>query len=149
MRCRQVPMFAVTTGLFLAGCGTVHPTVSELRSIPGATAAYPGSVAVVGRGATHGNHTLFASNPSMLFTTYCTDADKPALIRWFADELNHADWQSDTNPAGTTSNDVTETQRWTRGHRRFTLQIFSPTYVARLSSQHGQPCPTGYRTTVQ
>lgn len=145
----RASVLAVATGLVLAGCGTVHPTVSELRSIPGATAAYPGSVAVAGRGATPGSRTLFASNPSLLFATYCTHADQRALTRWFAEELSHTDWQADPNPARTTSTDVTDTHGWRRGQRRFTLQILSPTYLARLGSRLGQSCPTGYRTTVQ
>lgn len=133
----------------LAGCGTQHPTTSELEAVPGATASYPGSVAVAGRGAREGEHTLVNSSGAMLFSTYCTDAGQPEVSRWFAAELERHGWTAESHPAGTTSGDVSATEEWRRGARRFTLQLLSAAYVARLAATEGRQCPSGYRTVVQ
>lgn len=133
----------------LAGCGTQHPTVSELEAVPGATASYPGSIAVGGHGAREGEHTLVNSSGAVLFSTYCTDADQPELTRWFAAELGRAGWADESNPAGTTNGDVSATEEWRRGGRRFTLQLLSAAYVARLAAAQGRQCTSGYRTVVQ
>jgi hypothetical protein len=133
----------------LAGCGTQHPTTSELQAVPGATSSYPGSVAVGGHGARPGEHTLVNSSGAVLFTTYCTAASQTEVTRWFASELGRDGWTVEPNPVGTTNSDVAATQEWRRGERRFTLQLLSAAYVGRLSAAQGRPCPSGYRTVVQ
>lgn len=139
---------ALVSVLFIAGCGTVHPTVAELRDVPGATALYPGSVVLFGLGASEGRHTLFDSSPAMLFATYCTTSQRPEVIRWFGDELQREGWLAERNPAGIASSDVEEVYRWIRGDRRFTLQMLSSAYAAEASAGHTAPCTTAYRTTL-
>jgi len=133
----------------LAGCGTQHPTTSQLKSLPGATASYPGSVAVGGHGARKGEHSLVNSSGAVLFSTYCTAAGQPEVTRWFASELGRDGWRAEHNPVGTTNSDVAAIAEWRRGGRRFTLQLLSPTYVGRLSAAQGKSCSSGYRTVVQ
>jgi hypothetical protein len=133
----------------LAGCGTQHPTVSELKAVPGAMSEYPGSVAIAGHGAREGEHTLVNSSGATLFTTYCTDASQPEVSDWFASELGRKGWTAEPNPTRTTSTDVVATEGWRRGERSFTLELLSPGYVARVGASQGQPCSVGYRTFVQ
>jgi len=133
----------------LAGCGTQHPTTSELEAVPGATSSYPGSVAVGGHGVREGEHTLVNSSGGVLFSTYCTVARQPAVAHWFASELGRDGWTAEPNPVGTTNSDVVATEEWRRGGRRFTLQLLSPAYVGRLSAARGRSCSSGYRTVVQ
>jgi hypothetical protein len=133
----------------LAGCGTQHPTTSELDAVPGATSSYPGSVAVGGHGAREGEHTLVNDSGAMLFTLYCTAAAQPQVTAWFAAELARDGWKAVPNPVGTTSTDVAATEEWRRGARRFTLELLSPAYVGRLSAAKRQSCSSGYRTVVQ
>jgi len=133
----------------LAGCGTEHPTTSELQAVPGATSSYPGSAAVRGHGAHEGEHTLVDSSGAVLFSTYCTDASRSELTRWFASELDRDGWADEANPVGTTNSDVVATQEWHRGQRHFTLQLLSPAYVGRLGAARGESCSTGYRSVVQ
>ena len=133
----------------LAGCGTQHPTTSELEAIPGATSSYPGSVAVGGHGAREGEHTLVNSSGAMLFSTYCTDASQLEVTRWFAAELGRKGWAAESNPPGTTGGDVSATEEWRRGARHFTLQLLSAAYLARLGAAQGRECSAGYRTVVQ
>lgn len=110
---------------------------------------YPASVAVYGHGTSEGIHTLWSSSPSLLFATYCTLGQETAVITWFGDELTRDGWHSDAHPAGTTDADVAAVHGWTRGDRRFTLQVLSPAYVARLAQSRATQCTTGYRTSVQ
>lgn len=133
----------------LAGCGTEHPTTSELKAVPGAIASYPGSVAVGGQGAREGEHTLVDSSGAVLFGTYCVDADQSEVVRWYTSELDHDGWKADRNTAGTTTTDVVATQEWRRDGRRFTLELLSPAYVGRLGATQGRSCRSGYRTVVQ
>jgi hypothetical protein len=133
----------------LAGCGTQHPTSSELEAVPGATSSYPGSVAVGGHGAHEGEHTLVNSSGAVLFSTYCTVASQPEVTHWFASELRRDGWRAEPNPVGTTNSDVVATKEWRRGGRRFNLQLLSAAYVGRLSAAQGQSCSSGYRTVVQ
>ena len=133
----------------LAGCGTQHPTTSELGAVPGATSSYPGSVPVGGHGAREGEHTLVSSSGAVLFSTYCTVASQPEVTHWFASELGRDGWTAVQNPAGTTNGDVAAAEEWRRGGRRFTLQLLSPAYVGRLSAAQGQSCSYGYRIVVQ
>lgn len=133
----------------LAGCGTQHPTTSELKAVPGATSSYPGSVVVAGRGAREGEHTLVSSSGAMLFTLYCTDASQPEVTHWLASQLGRTGWTAESNPVGTTNTDVLATEEWRRDRHRFTLQLLSPAYVERLSAAQGRSCSSGYRTVVQ
>lgn len=133
----------------LAGCGTQHPTTSELEAVPGATSSYPGSVAVGGHGAREGEHTLANSSSAVLFSTYCTVARQPEVTHWFASDLGRDGWTAEPNPVGTTNSDVVATEEWRRDGRRFTVQLLSPAYIGRLSAAQGQSCSSGYRTVVQ
>jgi len=139
---------ALASVLLVAGCGTVRPTVGELRAVPGATATYPGSVVLFGLGASEGSHRLFDASPAMLFATYCTTSERTAVVGWFGDALQREGWLADPNPAGTTDSDVEAVNSWTRGDRRLTLQALSSAYAARASAGHAAPCTTAYRTTV-
>lgn len=133
----------------LAGCGTEHPTTSELKAVPGATASYPGSVAVGGHGEREGEHSLVNSSGAVLFSTHCADASQSEVIGWFTSRLEHDGWKADRDPAGTTNTDVVATQEWRRDGRRFTLELLSPAYVGRLDATQGRSCQSGYRTVVQ
>ena len=133
----------------VAACGTQHPTTSELKSVPGATSSYPGSVAIGGHGEREGEHTLVNSSGGMLFTTYCTSASQPEVSQWFATELRGKGWASDPNPVGTTNSSVVATEAWHRGERLFTLELLAPAYAQRVSASEGHPCPFGYRIVVQ
>ena len=135
--------------LGLAACQAVHPTVSELRTVPGASATYPTSVAVHGVAATEGRHTLFDSSPSMLLATYCTTDGEMDVVSWFAASLESDGWQSVPNPPGSSTSDVARTVEWRRGDRRFTVQVLTPVYVGRLDPALARRCTTAYRTVAQ
>ncbi|HEX2895047.1 MAG TPA: hypothetical protein VHO29_13695 [Marmoricola sp.] len=141
-------LLAASIGV-LVGCGTQHPTISELEAVPAATSSYPGSVAIGGHGAREGEHTLVSSSGGMLFTTYCTTASPSQVSQWFASELGRNGWTAESNPVGTTNTSVVATEAWDRGERVFTLELLSPAYVERLGASQGQPCSSGYRTVVQ
>lgn len=140
--------FAIASVLLTAGCGAVHPTVAELRAVPGATAMYPGSGVLFGLGASEGRHTPFDASPAMLFATYCATSQQPEVTRWFGAALRREGWLADPNPVGTTDSDVEGVNSWIRGDRRFTLQLLSSAYATRASAGHPAPCTTAYRTTV-
>jgi hypothetical protein len=133
----------------LGGCGTQHPTIAELKAVPGATSSYPGSVAIYGHGERKGEHTLVNASGAMLFTTYCTDASAAEVTDWFSSKLGRAGWTADPNPVGMADTDVLATEAWYRGERLFDVELLSPAYVGRVSATLGLPCRTGYKTIVQ
>ena len=145
---RTVLAFVPLVGL-LAGCGTQHPTASELKAVPGAMSSYPGSVAVGGHGAREGEHTLWSSSPAVILGTFCAAASQLEVTHWFASELGRDGWKAEPNPVGTTDADVVATEEWRRGRRTFSVQWMSPAYVGRLSAAHGLTCSSSYSVFVQ
>jgi len=133
----------------LAGCGTEHPTASELEAVPGAMSSYPRSVAVGGHAAREGEHTLWSSSPATIRGTFCTAASQQEVARWFASNLKRDGWNAEPNPVGTSDTDVVATHEWHRGRRVFTLRLMSQAYVGRLSVAHGLTCASSYRIFVQ
>jgi hypothetical protein len=146
---RMTVLAFVPLGGLLAGCGTQHPTASELKAVPGAMASYPGSVAVGGHGPREGEHTLWSSSSAVIVGTFCAAASQREVTHWFASELGRDGWVAEPNPVVTTATDVVATEEWRHGRRTFTMQWMSPAYVGRLSTAHGLACSSSYRVFVQ
>lgn len=141
-------LVAVAAAVTLAGCGTVHPTVAELRALPGATASYPGSVAIDGPGGHEGSNTLWAHNPSQFGALYCTTETESEVVQWFADQLAADGWEQKADPARTGTDQSAE-EAWDRGDRNFRLLIMSEAYTGHLKLPPGQSCPVAYTTITQ
>ena len=133
----------VLSMLVLMGCGTVHPTLAELRAVPGATVRYPGSTQIRSFDQESSGN-LFAKNQAVLKSDWCTSAPDDAYRDWFAHELRALGWSERHTGVSTADPDVTLFQEWTRGGRTFDLYRLSSSYVARA----GLTCAHAYRITV-
>lgn len=140
---------AVAAGvLILAACG-VHPSVGELREVPGASASYPGSTAVEGPGGIEGRHTLFATNPSVLLATYCTGHSATEVTRWFDQQLTSRHWVRDGLPTAIAGSDPADLFVWNRGSRIFRLEVKPPSYAGASARKTARPCLNAYEVRIQ
>lgn len=146
MRARAVA--AAGGALILASCG-VHPSVTELRKVPGVSASYPGSTAVEGPRGIEGQHTLFARNPSALLATYCTRRSSPDVARWFDQQLTSLHWVREVHPTVIAGADPAEMFVWNRGSRLFRLEVKPQSYAAAQATKTGRPCVTAYEVRIQ
>src|SRR6476469_5201423 len=83
---------ALPVAALLAGCGgTVHPTLSELESLPGASAHYPGSVELA-RFDGDSVNTTYNKQSAILRSNWCAPVNMLAVHSWFARTLADAGW---------------------------------------------------------
>jgi hypothetical protein len=139
---------------WVGGCaGTRHPTVAELRAIPGATARYPGSEVYVDD-EQEGQFGIDSGNPAHLRLYGCgTGAGNAGQVTsWYAHTLEAAGWVR--YPGGAYSLDPrfnADGISWRRGEQDFSLRLAVRGGLDGLAvSLHHQPgCAVGYETLVQ
>lgn len=143
---------AALTGV--GGCaGTRHPTVAELRAIPGATARYPGSEVYVDD-EQEGQFGVDSGNPAHLRLYGCATGASNAsqVTSWYAHALEADGWER--YPGAAYSLDPrfnADGITWRRGERVFSLRLAVQGGLDGLAvSRHRQPgCAVGYETLVQ
>ena len=129
--------------LAVTACGTVHPTLEDLRAVPGATARFPGSTRIQSFDQDSSSN-LFAKNQAILKSDWCADGTDEQHRRWYADHLAANGWSERGSGVGSSDPDVSLLQEWDRGDRTFSLYALSSAYVERA----GGSCAHGYETTV-
>jgi hypothetical protein len=125
----------------LVGCSSrPHPTLQELRGVPGATASLPGA-SEYRRVATDSAAGPDGGTPASIAVDACTTRTAAELTSWSHDPATH-----DVDPGL-----YTKGFAWVREHRRFDLLLDTRANADRLAAAAGQPagCPTAYRTLVQ
>jgi hypothetical protein len=147
-RIRQL-LVGVALACLLVGCGTVHPTLEDLRAVAGATLQYPGSVEIVG-GDIESDSNLMAKNPAHLGSSRCVGASRETWAPWFEQQLAANGWvlQHRSSFPGT-DGDVLVGE-WRHGDYLFDLYDLSAAHLASLEEQYGAPtgCAYGYQTRV-
>jgi hypothetical protein len=149
---RAVPSGLLVGGLvLLAGCTGGQLSLSGLRAVPGARAAYPGAVTYQ-RLETEASANVMAKNPALIKVDACADAAPEQVLAWFAGHLSGAGWTRDGGR--TTLSDAGEFQpgavTWSRGARHFELRFLTAAYADRLAGRAGEPagCRGAYETIV-
>src|SRR4051812_21557060 len=104
--------------LALAGCGTVHPTLDDLRAVPGATAQYPGSVEIVS-GNQESNANAMAENGAILKSYRCAGAPRATWGPWFGDQLAANGWELQHNVRFPGTDGSVVVGEWRRGDHLF------------------------------
>jgi hypothetical protein len=138
-------------GLLLGGCTGGQLSLSGLRAVPGARAAYPGAVTYQ-RLETEASANVMAKNPALIKVDACADAAPEQVLAWFAGHLRGAGWTRDAGR--TTLSDTGEFQpaavTWSRGARHFELRFLTAAYADRLAERAGEPggCRGAYETVV-
>jgi hypothetical protein len=148
-RARHVLAAAVLGGV-LMGCGTVHPTLDDLRAVPGGASQYPGSVEIES-GNQESNANLVAKNAAVLRSYRCAGAPRETWGSWFADQLTAAGWELVHNPSFPGTDGSVLVGEWRRGDYLFDLYALSPAHLASLERQYGGPagCTSGYETLMR
>lgn len=145
---------ASAVSLLVSGCaGQRHPTVAELRAVPGATVTYPGSEVYIA-GDDEGTFGIDSGNPSMLRVYACaTGARSSAQVTaWYDETLTRSGWRADsTGPQTAGPNGTLDGMSWRRGERDFTVRLaasgeFGPLAISR---QHKPGCAVAYESIVQ
>lgn len=137
----------------LAGCGgTVHPTLSELESVPAATAHYPGSVELA-RFDGDSVSTIVNKQSAILRSYWCAPAGIAAVHLWFARTLADAGWRSVRSNDGSGDVDAALVAQWSRGARSFDLYRLTRSYMDRRRVDPSDPsvrrsCVVGYAIRV-
>ena len=136
--------------LFVAGCGTVHPTLDDLRAVAGATLQFPGSVEIVS-GDQESSGNLMAKNGAVLKSYRCTSSTRESWAPWFEDQLAVTGWELVHNPSFGTQGDDVLVGEWRRGDYLFDLYDLSPVHLASLEQQYGggASCSGGYETLMR
>lgn len=138
-------------GLLLAGCTGGQLSLSGLRAVPGARAAYPGAVTYQ-RLESEASANVMAKNPALIKVDACAAAPPEQVLAWFAGRLRGAGWARDAGR--TTMSDAGEFQpgavTWSRGARHFELRFLTAAYADHLAERAGEPvgCRGAYETIV-
>jgi hypothetical protein len=135
----------------LVGCSSrPHPTLQELRGVPGATASLPGA-SEYRRVATDSAAGPDGGTPASIAVDACTTRTAAELTSWFDQHLTAAGWSHDPATHDVDPGLYTKGFAWVREHRRFDLLLDTRANADRLAAAAGQPagCPTAYRTLVQ
>jgi hypothetical protein len=145
-----VTFLVVLLTMSVSSCGTVHPTLDELRSVPGATSEYPNSSQLQSFDQDSSSN-LFAKNAAILKSYWCSPVDRSTWSAWFSQQLVAQGWESHHTIVDSSTPDVTQVQEWTRGDRTFDLYALSQSYTQELIQDRNGPtsCVSGYGTTVQ
>jgi hypothetical protein len=140
----------VVLGAALAGCGTVHPTLDDLRAVPGGALQYPGSVEIES-GNQESNANVMAKNGAILRSYRCAGAPRETWGPWFADQLAAAGWEAVHNPSFGSGDGDTLVGEWRRGDYLFDLYDLSAAHLVSLHDQYGGPqgCASGYETLMR
>jgi hypothetical protein len=133
-----------------AGCGTVHPTLDDLRAVPGGTLQYAGSVEITS-GDQESSSNLMAKNGAVLKSYRCANAARTEWAPWFVGRLEEQGWTQVANPSFAGGGDDTLVGEWRRGDYLFDLYELSADHLAALESQYGDgaPCTDGYETLMR
>lgn len=147
---RSALVIAVTTLalVLVAGCATTrHPTVAELRQIPGASATYPNTV-VYTTHDTEGDYGIDGGNPAVLDTEGCATGAtvRGVVIDWFNQTLQAAGWTERAGDPMQVVGDFDATYTWQRGPRRLTVSFATTDHADAAAAAAGKPtgCPVAY-----
>ena len=144
---------ALPLAAFLAACGgTVHPTLTELESLPGARAHYPGSVELA-RFDSDSVNTMYNKQSAILGSHWCAPVEMRAVHSWFDRTLASAGWKRVRPTDGSGDVDAALVAQWSRGRRTFDLYRLTRTYMNRRRADPSDPtvrrsCVTGYAIRV-
>jgi len=144
---------ALPVAALLAGCGgTVHPTLSELESLPAASAHYPGSVELA-RFDGDSVNTMYNKQSAILRSNWCAPATMLAVHSWFARTLADAGWIPVRATDGSAGADAALVAQWSRGDRTFDLYRLTQPYMDRRRADPSDPatrrsCVVGYAIRV-
>ena len=136
-------LVATSAVMLLGGCATVHPTLEDLRSTPGATARYPGST-LLRSFDQESSHNIAAKNPARLKSDWCADGTAHDYLQWYDAQLTAAGWTSRPPVVSSSDPDIEVLGEWTRGARTFDLSSLSSAYVRRA----GGTCTLGFQTKL-
>lgn len=139
----------VMTAVGLSACGTVHPTLEDLRAVPGATSQFPGSVELAS-GDQESSSNAMAKNPAVLSSYRCAGAPQATYSAWFQQQLTSAGWTPHHTVVQPSDPSLTLLAEWVRGDRAFDLYAVSEAHARSLASQAGKQvdCVGPYRTLV-
>jgi hypothetical protein len=91
-----LPLLTVALVLLVASCGRQpHPTLSELKEVPGAQLSYPGSFHEVAK-AVESNH-KFGPNPAFFGVRGFTNDSESRVLDYFQNSLQSQGWSHDIN----------------------------------------------------
>lgn len=149
--CAQI-LFVLGGLVMLTACvSTRHPTVDELRQVPGATSFYPAAVTYFNQ-ASEGAYGVDSGSPSSIHVFACTDpATQDTVSEWFGARLTAAGWIKDPGHAGVDPSTHTGGSSWTREQRHFELRFPTTAYTERIARGVGKPagCRNAYESYVQ
>jgi hypothetical protein len=136
----------------LAGCADVqpHPTLKELRRVPGVTLTFPGALEYR-RVATDSAPGVDGGTPASITVDACTSAARSELISWFDQHLKSDGWRKDPAAHNVDPGLFTRGYDWVRDGHRFDLMLETRRNADRIAAEAGRApgCPTPYRTLAQ
>jgi hypothetical protein len=136
----------------LAGCARAqpHPTLKELRAVPGVTLTFPGALEYR-RVATESAPGVDSGTPASIAVDACTSAAESELISWFDQHLKSAGWREDPATHSVDPGLFTRGYDWVKDGRRFDLMLETRRNADRVAAEADRApgCPTPYRTLAQ
>ena len=137
----------------LGGCSTRHPSIEELRQVPGATAVYPGTTTYRAY-EQPGENGVDGGSPSTRATMGCATgaSTRGPVIDWFLGQLEPAGWVRQAPfPSTGALGTYDVTYAWTRGERQFRLSFVKAAEANSVAAAAGLPtgCPVVYDAVVQ
>jgi len=137
----------------LGGCSARHPSVEELRQVPGATASYPGTTTYRAY-EQPGQNGVDGGSPSTRATMGCATgaSNRGPVLDWFIGQLEPAGWVRQAPfPSTGTLETYDVTYAWTRGERQFQVSFVTAAEANSVAAAAGLPsgCPVVYDAVVQ
>jgi hypothetical protein len=149
-------LVAILFSLILAVMGTAcsgarHPTLAELRRVPGATLTYPNATVFRSVG-TEPSDGVDGGDPAYLKVAACAGIDDNTLVSSFAKQLAASGWSPAPGKQGVSdANSYTAAYAWRMGQRNFELRLMTPRYADVVAKETGHPagCSGGYESVSQ